>query len=95
MAIILRKTPSDSEEAIDIVPLTRDLNNGGSYGLQYPVISGYRPDRGLYMAWDRHTGEVKAVALSGNDSFDRHLVDKFAQNLTNDKFNPFIHDDVS
>lgn len=44
---------------IDTSPLTHDLNNGYSWGLEHPVIYGWRPDRDAWMAWDRHTGEVK------------------------------------
>lgn len=38
--------------------LTHDLNGGQSWGLDHPLVHGWRPDRGLWMVWDRHTGEV-------------------------------------
>lgn len=44
---------------IAIPPLTHDLNSGESWGLECPVIYGWRPDRNAWMVWDRHAGEVK------------------------------------
>ena len=38
--------------------ITHDLNAGASWGLEYPVIYGWRPERGTWCAWDRHTGEI-------------------------------------
>lgn len=62
-------------------PLAHDLNAGESYGLQFPVICGWRVDRECWMAWDRHTGEVKAFASFQPNTHGwcdgKHLVDKF------------------
>lgn len=53
---------------IDRSPLTHDLNAGNSWGLEYPIIYGWRPDRNAWMAWDRHTGEVKHALLPDKNS---------------------------
>ena len=38
--------------------ITHDLNAGHSWGLHYAKIYGWRPERGTWCVWDRHTGEV-------------------------------------
>lgn len=38
--------------------ITHDLNAGASWGLEYPVIFGWRPERKTWCAWNRHTGEI-------------------------------------
>jgi len=38
-----------------------DFNNGGSWGLEYPLVYGERPSKfDGFLVWDRHTGDVKA-----------------------------------
>jgi len=38
--------------------LTHDLNSGYSWGLQYPIIYGWRPEHNAWVVWNRHTGEI-------------------------------------
>ena len=39
------------------------MNAGYSWGLKHPVIYGWRPERGTWCAWDRHTGKVHQEML--------------------------------
>lgn len=80
MTVLLRTGPDDTESTPEPVrPLTHDLNNGYSWGLEYPVIYGYRFERGYWAAWDRHTGEVKAIAQTDNPTLGERWVQRFSQ----------------
>jgi hypothetical protein len=95
MAKDLRGGPDE-----DVVPLISDLNAGESYGLEFPIICGWRPDRHMWMAWNRHTGEVIAFAsyqptvMGWCDG--KYLVRKIAaKQAEHVPFNPYNLDGIS
>lgn len=78
--------------------LTCDLNAGYSFGLQHPVVYGWRPDRDLWMAWDRRTGQVHAALPPNRNAHgydcSKNEIKKLAE--PPDYYsNPFEQDDVS
>ncbi len=83
---------------LEVKPLSHDLNNGYSLGLQYPLIYGYRPERRCWMLWNRHTGHVFAYASEHTpDWMGRHMMQQVAelQTIAAEPFNPANNDSVS
>lgn len=107
--------------------LVSHLNAGNSFGLEYPIIFGKRPDLnrwmegdldasadtdvlaeeklfgiaaqlkegGYWMAWNRHTGQVVAIANSGNEFVDDGFVNRFAKPEGYDKNTGIDYDAIS
>jgi len=80
-------------------PLTHDLNAGESWFLSYPDINAYRPERGYWAVWNRHTGGIIAIAYPepnqhGWDHMKYRIRDYSQPPLSGRHFNPFELDAV-
>lgn len=68
-------------------------NNGGSWGLEYPLIFGFLNGIG-YAIWDRHTGDVVYVSpifgaiLGQKDVSDRSAPIGYANHATTEDSEP-------
>lgn len=79
---------------IDTTDLTSDLSSGTSWGLDHPLVFGWRPERNVWMVWDRRTGKVihalePKVNQHGFDHSERRISELSMPQGYNDEFIDF------